>query len=175
MRDELDTIIENAVRSYAAAEPSPELAASILRRAQQGPLPQRKSRRLALAVAVAVAATAALAFVLVGRLSLPAAPTAVATAPAAPEIHAVREVSGVTAKEVPSRPRRAKVEAGRPLSAPYSKEELALLTFVEQNPKEAAKVAEEQKQPLEPLSQPPITISHLEIAPLTIASLDQEK
>lgn len=178
MRDEFDVTINDAIRSYAGAEPSPELAANILRRAQQEPLQRRTGWRLALGVAVPVAAAVALAVVLVGRLSLPQAPTAVTVAPAAPTV-------AHTAKVLEPKPVRAQgrlVNArgnarpeARPLPAPYTKQELALVAFVEQNPKEAAVIAKAQSQPLRPIPEQPITISHLEIAPLTIASLDQEK
>lgn len=175
MRDEFDALIDDAVKSYAGAEPSPELAAGILRRAQQEALPQRKGWKLALAVVLPLAAAAALAFAVVGRVGLPQTPAVVAVVPAVPEVQEASALHAVKAEPVRARAHRRRFEAARPLPAPYTKQELALLNFVEQHPKEAAEIAEAQKQPLKPLVQQPITISHLEIAPLTIASLDQEK
>lgn len=174
MWDEFDAIIDDAIKSYAAAEPSPDLAANLLRRAQSERLQEHKGWKLAMAFALPVAAAVALAVVLVGRLSLPQAPVAIATVPAVPVVHGVPVTSAKAAKPAQTRLRKFKVEA-HPLPAPYTKQELALLAFVEQYPKEAAKVAEEQSRPLEPLSRKPIAISRLEVAPLTIASLDQEK
>lgn len=181
MQDEFDAMIDTAVTSYAAAEPSPDLAAGILRRAQKEPLPQRKVWKLALAFALPLAAAAALAVVLVGRLSLPQAPVMVAAVPATPNVQAVSAMNAVAPAPVHPHARRIEVARtsarswARPLPPPYTKQELALLAFVEQHPKEAAEVAQEQARPLKPLPEQPITISHLEIAPLTIASLDQEK
>lgn len=174
MRDKIDAILEDAVKSYADVEPSPELAASILKLAQQEPLPKRKSWRLALAFAVPLAA-AVMAFLLIGRLSLPRAPTVVAVAPAVPEIPHPQAQSTIALPPSHSRAHAHRFEEARPLSDPYSKQELALLALVERHPKEAAAIAKAQHQPLEPLTQQPITISHLEIKPLTIAPLDQEK
>lgn len=175
MQEGFDQILDDAVKHYGSIEPAPDLAARILRRAQLEPVPQRRPWKVALAIALPMAATAALALVLAFRLSLPQAPVAVAKTPALPEVQAVPVAPALTAKAVRTRPHQLKVEAARPLPAPYSKQELALLAFVEQHPEEAMKVAEEQKQPLKPLSQPPIAISRLEVAPLSITALDQEK
>lgn len=175
MRDKFDALMDNAVKSYAAAEPSPDLAATILRLAQQEPLPQRKRWQLALAFALPLAAATVLAVVLVGRLSLPQSPTAVAVAPAVPEVSLPKIQPAKAIAPGHARAHARRLEAARPLPAPYTRQELALLAFVEQHPKEAAEVAKAQARPMKPLSQQPITISHLEIAPLTIASIDQEK
>lgn len=178
MRDKFDTLIDDAVKSYAAAEPSPELAATILRHAQDERRPKRNGWKLTLAFALPLAAAAVLAVVLVGRLSLPQAPTAVAMAPAAPKVPKtmkVLEPKPVLVQRRAAIARRNARPAARPLPAPYTKQELALLAFVEQHPREAAAFAADQKRPIKPLRQQPLTISHLEIAPLTIASLDQEK
>lgn len=175
MRDELDRIVDDAVKHYGEVDPAPDLAERILRRAQLESRPQPRRWKLALAIALPLAAAAVLAFVLAAWMKLPPAPMAVATAPAVPELHAVRVAAHLTAEAVHTRPRKLKVRAARPLSAPYSKQELALAAFVEQHPKEAAAIAKSQSQPLKPISEQPITISHLEIAPLTITALNQEK
>lgn len=178
MRDEFDALVESAVKGYAAAEPTPELAAKILQHAQSERLPRRKGWKLALAFALPLAAGAVLAVVLVEQPSSPQAPTPLAVVPAAPNV-------AQTAKVLEPEPVRARrrvavaqgpaKSAARPLPAPYTKQELALVAFVEQHPKEAAAFAKVESQPLKPIPEQPLTISHLEVAPLTIASLDQEK
>jgi hypothetical protein len=59
----------------------------------------------------------------------------------------------------------------RPLPPPYSKEELALLNFVQQHPNEAAKIAEAQKQEVADASKP-IAIPPIQSKPRTIAALN---
>ncbi|MFZ0662787.1 MAG: hypothetical protein WAM66_08855 [Acidobacteriaceae bacterium] len=177
MRDDVDQILENAVESYAAVEPSPELASRILERAQHVPAP-RRGWKLALAFAVPLAAALALAFVLAGQWALPKPPAAVASAPTTPDVTArTRPQPAETLAAAPVQTHRSVRKAhaarstARPLPAPYSKEELALLAFVQQHPKEAAEMAEAQKRDSAPLQTQPITISRLEIKPLTIAPL----
>ena len=49
---------------------------------------------------------------------------------------------------------------------------MALLNYVQKHQKEAAEIAESQKQDSAPLNSKPITISHLEVKPLTIDPLN---
>lgn len=172
MPDELDTLLDEAIKSYSAVEPSPDLTGHILRQAQaQAPAPGR-GWKLALAFGLPLAAALALAFVLLGQWALPKPPTAVASAPSTPSV-AVQansqpaEMVAAVAEPVQIHPRVRKTSWARPLPAPYSKEELALLNFVQQHPKEAAEIAEAQKQESQS-----ITISRLEIEPLNIAPLE---
>jgi hypothetical protein len=167
MPDELDELLDEAIKSYSGIEPSPDLAGRILRQAQRHGTSPRRGRKLAFAFAVPLAAAAALAVVLLGQLALPKPPAAIAYLPSTPDVtvHPRSHAHKV----------RAARSATRPLPAPYSKEELALLTFVQQHPKEAAEIAAAQKRDLAPLHPQPITISQLEIKPLNIAPLNQEK
>lgn len=183
MRDELDQILDEAVKSYAAIEPPPELPARILRQAQPISAPQRNHWRLALAIALPLAAALALAFVFAGRMNFPKPPTPVASQPPTPSVVIPKppqpqETLATTRK--PAVPVLARYHAhqarparswARPLPAPYSKEELALLTFVQQHPKEAAEIAEAQKQQVAAARQP-IPIAPIQINPITIAALD---
>jgi len=181
MRDELDRILDEAIKSYAAIEPPPALPARILRQAQQDPAPQHNRWKLALALTLPLAAALALAFMFVGPMSLPKPPAPVALQPPTPSIEtstAQETLAAATSKPAPvptqrhahsmQKPR----STARPLPAPYSKEELALLNFVQQHPKEAAEIAEAQKKDSAPLNPQPIAISQLEIKPLTIAPLN---
>lgn len=180
MGDDLDQILANAVKSYADVDPSPGLAARILTQTQQIPSVRRNRWKLALAFAVPLAAALALAFVLAGQWVLPKPPAAVAALPSTPDVAAqIRPQPADTLAAAPhqrlpapARKARAVRSAVRPLPAPYSQEELALLAFVQQHPKEAAEIAEAQKRDMAPLSTQPITISHLEIKPLTITPLE---
>jgi hypothetical protein len=185
MRDRLDIALDDALKSYAAVEPSPGLAVRILRQARQGSAPRRSNWRWTLAFALPSVAALALAFVFAGRVSLPAPPPAIASLPSPPGADA-----GVTTREQlqipgtvltavrrePIREHKARTarSAARPLPAPYSKEELTMLAFVQQHPKEAAEIVEAQKRDAGPLPQEPIRIAPLEAKPLTIAALHQE-
>lgn len=183
MRDELDHILDETVKSYAAIEPPPALPARILRQAQLEPAPQRNRRwRLALAIALPLAATLALVFLFATRLTPPKPPTPIASQPPTPSIAAPTppqppETLAAATREsaVPVRrhahPAQSARSWARPLSAPYSKEELALLNFVQQHPKQAAEIAEAQKQQAAAALQP-IAISPIQIKPLTIAALN---
>lgn len=182
MHDEFDRLIDEAVTSYAAAEPSPELATSILLRAQQELLPRRAGWKLALALALPVtAAIAVLAAVLAGQLAMPPAPPTVATDPSVPQMPAEQpqQMMKAAVNPLPARARAPKSEAARsavrPLPTQYTKQELVLLSFAQRYPKEAAAIAEAQKQDMQPLTQQPITISRLKFAPLSIPVLNEEK
>lgn len=180
MRDELDTLLDEAIKSYSAVEPSPDLAGRILRQSQRETPSPRRGWKLALAFGLPLTAAVALATVLLGQWALPKPPLAIASAPATPSAAAPaisqRPKEASAALREPVRTHARKVHAARswarPLPPPYSKEELALLNFVQQHPKEAAEIAEAQKQDSGPLRSEPIAISQLEIKPLTIAPLN---
>jgi len=176
MPDELDQLLDEAIRSYAAAEPSADLAGRILRQAQQESAPHHNRWRLVLAFALPVAAAVALALVLLGQWALPKPPANIASAPSVPSVVETHSQPAkalvVTAEPVQAHRRDRKAASrrkswARPLPPPYSKEELALLNFVQQHPKEAAEIAESQKRDSQP-----ITISQLKIEPLSIAPLN---
>lgn len=179
MPDELDQLLDEAIKSYAAAEPSPDLAGRILYQSQLQHASPRRGWKLALAFALPVAAAVALAFVLLGPWTLPKPPATIASTPPTPSIE--QPVKTLAAAEPIATNRRVRKTAGRstesgkswarPLPPPYSKEELALLNFVQQHPKEAAEIAEAQEQDSAPLESQPITISQLKIEPLSIAPL----
>ncbi|MGC2161619.1 MAG: hypothetical protein WA634_06915 [Silvibacterium sp.] len=181
MQDDLDQILENAVKGYTAVEPSPKLATRILMRAEQTTRPQHGMWFWMVAASLPLAAALALAFVLAGQWALPKPPVTAASLPPPPNI-AVR-ARPQPAEMLAAAPRepvhlhthaqeiRAARSTARSLPAPYSREELALLNFVQEHPKEAAAIAEAQKRDMAPLRPQPITISHLEIKPLTIAAL----
>jgi len=176
MPDELDQILDEAIRSYAAAESSADLAMRILHQSQLHNVSPRRGWKLALALALPVAAALALGFVLLGPWTLPKPPVTIASAPSTPRVtlHPQPRPPEVLAAAIrkPVRAHTRKAQSWtRPLPSPYSKEELALLNFVQQHPKEAAEIAESQKQGTAPLESQPITISHLEIKPLKIAPL----
>ena len=180
MPDELDTILDQAIQSYSAAEPSPDLAGRILYQSKLHTAAPRRGWKLALAVALPLAAAVALAFVLLGQWTLSKPPATIASAPSTPSVAQPAKTLVATAEPVQTHRKVRKAashstESGkswaRPLPPPYSKEELALLNFVQQHPKEAAEIAEAQKQDTAPLESQPITISQLEIKPLTIAPL----
>lgn len=181
MHDEYDTLIDEAVKSYAVAEPSPELATSILRRAQLETSQRRMGWKLALALALPAAAIAIMAVVLVGSFTMPPAPPTVATDPSVPQMPAEQpqQMMKAAVNPLPARARAPKSEAARsavrPLPTQYTKQELVLLSFAQRYPKEAAAIAEAQKQDMQPLTQQPITISRLKFAPLSIPVLNEEK
>lgn len=177
MGNDLDRILENAVKSYAAVEPSPELAGRILQKAQQhGPSPRREWK-LVLAFALPLPAALALVFVLAGQWALPKPPQAIASVPSTPHVAIHPHLQPAETRK-PAREHAREAHsirsAARPLPPFYSREELTLLSFVQQYPKEAAEIAKAQKQDMAPLSTQPITICHLEIKPLAIAPLHQE-
>jgi hypothetical protein len=178
MHDEFDTLIDNAVKSYAVAEPSPELATVILRRAQQEPLQRHNPWKLAMALALPFAAIAVITLLLVRPFAMPPAPPAVATTPAPPKIQAPPVLAKAATEPVPARAHVSRAETAlatlRPLPIKFSRQDLVLVSFVQNHPKEAALIAEAQKQDAQPLSQQPITISRLRIAPLTISALNPE-
>jgi hypothetical protein len=180
MPDELDKILDQAIRSYSAAEPSPDLAGRILYQTRLQIASPRRGWKPVLAVALPFAAAVALAFVLLAPWTLPKPPATIASAPSTPSVVQPAKTLGAAAEPVQPHRRVRKAASrssengkswARPLPAPYSKEELALLTFAQQHPKEAAEIAESQKQDMAPLKSQPITISHLEIKPLSIAPL----
>ena len=177
MSDELDQILDEAIRSYAAAESSADLAMRILHQSQLHNVSPRRGWKLALALALPVAAALALGFVLLEPWTLPKPPVTIASAPSAPKVVQPAKTLAVVTREPVQTHRRVRKASGRnswarPLPPPYSKEELALLNFVQQHPKEAAEIAESQKQDSAPLNSKPITISHLEVKPLTIDPLN---
>lgn len=187
MRDELDQMLDEAIKSYAAVEPPPELPARILRQAQQEPAPRRNPWRLALAIALPLAATFALVLLFAGRMNLPEPPATVASQPPTPSIEITTptrppETLAAATREPVQAHRRVRKAAGRssengkswarPLPAPYSKEELALLNFVQQHPKEAAEIAEAQKRNSIMTPPQPLTITPLKTEPITIAALN---
>lgn len=187
MPDELQTILDEAIKSYSAVEPSADLAGRILSLAQQQAPSPRRGWKLALAFALPVAAALALAFVLLGQWTLPKRPTVVATVPPTPRVaiqaheRPTEMLAAAKREPVPTHRKVRKAASrrsenrkswARPLPAPYSKEELALLNFVQQHPKEAAGIAEAQKQDSAPLRPRPIAISQLKIKPLNVAALN---
>lgn len=179
MPDELDQVLDEAIKSYSAVEPSPDLAARILYKSQLHKSSPRRGWKLALAAALPVAAAVALALVLLGQWALPKPPATIASAPSTPSVVQTQpkpaKVLASAAEPVESHRRVRKAASSRyengkswtrPLPPPYSKEELALLNFVQQHPKEAVEIAESQKKDPQP-----ITISQLKIEPLSIAPL----
>lgn len=180
MHDEFDTLIDNAVQSYSAAEPSPELATIILRRAQQEQRQRHNPWKLAMTLALPVAAVAVIALMLARPMAMPPAPPAVATAlaPAAPAMQAPAALVQATAKSKPAAAHVAGVQTSRsivrPLPTHYTSQELAMLTLVERYPKAAAAIAQSQSHSMQPLSPQPITVAQVKIAPLHIPALSLE-
>jgi len=182
MPDELDTLLDQAIKTYSAAEPSPDLAARILRQAQQEPAPRHNRWRLALAFALPLAAALTLAFILPRHWTLPKPPATIASAPTTPRVarHArpdqTKTVAATTQEQLPIHRRVRKAVSrsswARPLPPPYSKEELALLNFVQQHPKEAVKIAEAQKNEAALTPPQPLKIAPLKTEPITIAALN---
>lgn len=179
MHDEFDTLIDSAVKSYAAAEPSPELATGILRRVHLEPQPRRAHWKLAIALAVPVAAAVAMMVVLLaGPLAMPPAPEAVTITPAVPQMQdaSAQVRAGRTPSPAHAHRVRAKLAQStiRPLPIQYTRQELMLLSFVQRYPKEAAAIAEAQVQDMQPVAQHPVAIARLKIAPLNISALNPE-
>lgn len=179
MQDQFETLIDDAIRSYADAEPSPELATTILQRAQQEPSRRRPRLTLAFALALPAAAIVAITMVILsGPLVVPPAPPVVASAAAPPTIQSPPVPAKAATESVSAPAHVPKVEPARstlrPLPNKYSRQELVLLSFVQSQPKEAAAIAEAQKQDMQPLAQRPVTISRLRIAPLTVSVLNPE-
>lgn len=182
MRDELDQILDQAIKAYAGVEPSPELTVRILRQAQREPSPRHNRWRLALAIATPLAAALALAVVFAGRMSLPASPAPLASQPPALNIEARTSIQPpetlATSTSIPAsahphaHPARAARSWARSLPAPYSKEELALMNFVQHHPKEAAEIAETQKSEAALTPPQPLKIAPLKTAPITIPALN---
>lgn len=182
MREELDTILAQAIESYSAVEPSPDLAGRILRQAQMQAPSSRRGWKPVLAFGLPLAAALALAFVLLGQWGLPKPPAAVASVPSTPgfasQVHPQpAKTMAVATREVLPAHRRARNPASRrswarPLPAPYSKEELALLNFVQQHPKEAAEIAEAQRNEGTLTPPQPLKIAPLKTEPITIAALN---
>lgn len=179
MHDELDTLaetlIDDAVKSYTAAEPSPELATSILRHARQQQLPRHTGWKFAAALAL-LAPAAVVLLLLRGPLAMPPAPAAIAALPAVPRIPAAHALARTKVKTLPTRAHIAGAEAAestvRPLPTHYTRQELAMLAFVQRYPKEAAAIAQAQRRKMQPLSPQPIAIARLRIAPLSIPALN---
>jgi hypothetical protein len=176
MRDELDLLLDDALKSYTAVDPSPGLATRIVERAQDDLTPRRRIWAWAMGFALPLAAAGALAFVLAGRLALPRPPTAVvASLPAVPRIpeQQVSEQPDMARSiETHSSEKRQAVYTSdtRPaFLASYSSEELALISFVQQHPKEAAEVVKAQSRDAEPL-----TVAPLQAQPISIAALKEE-
>ncbi|MGH9585535.1 MAG: hypothetical protein ACRD3F_01175, partial [Acidobacteriaceae bacterium] len=86
MPDELDTIVDEAIKSYSAAEPSPDLAGRILRQAQTQGRSSGRRWKLALVFALPIAAAVALGIVLLGQWALPKPPVSIASAPSTPSL-----------------------------------------------------------------------------------------
>ncbi|HEU4983804.1 MAG TPA: hypothetical protein VFT88_14080 [Acidobacteriaceae bacterium] len=176
MPDELDQLLNEAIKSYAAAKPSADLAGRILRQAQLHNVSPRRGWKLALALALPVAAAVALGFVLLGPWTLPKPPMTVATAPSVPSVIQRAKTLAAVTEPVPAHRRVRKASSrsswARPLPPPYSKEELALLNFVQQHPKEAAEIAESQKNEGALAPPQPIKIAPLKTEPITIAALN---
>jgi hypothetical protein len=176
MPDELDQVLDEAIKSYSEVEPSPDLARRILYQSQVQNASPRHGWKLAPAFAMPAAAAAALALALLGQWAMPKPPANIASAPSVPSVVETHsqpaKALAVTAEPVQAHRRDRKAASrrkswARPLPPPYSKEELALLNFVQQHPKEAAEIAESQKRDSQP-----ITISQLKIEPLSIAPLN---
>ena len=86
MPDELDQLLDEAIKSYSAVEPSADLAARILHQSQLQMAPSRRGWKLAMAFALPVAAAVVLAFLLLGHWALPQPPPTIASAPSTPKL-----------------------------------------------------------------------------------------
>ncbi len=185
MPDELDQLLDEAIQSYAAAEPSADLAGRILYQSTLHTAAPRRGWKLALAFGLPLTAAVALALVLLGPWTLPKPPATIASAPSTPSMVQARPKPAKTltaAVEPILVHRRVRKAVGRgsengkwwarPLPPPYSKEELALLNFVQQHPKEAAELAESQKNEAALTPPQPLKITPLKTEPITIAALN---
>jgi hypothetical protein len=185
MRDKFDIALDNALRSYTAVEPSPDLAERILRRTQQDAPSRNRMMAWAVMSALPIAAALVLAILSVIRFALPEPPPELASRPVPPVAAAAMAIRGLpntrapefkAARQgrIPVRAHKYEIPAARfmPHALPYSTEELAVLAFVQQHPKEAAEISQVQKE--DASSEKPISIAPLQIKPLTIAALNQE-
>src|SRR6185503_11385293 len=128
MPDELDSILDQAIKSYSAVEPSTDLAGRILYQSQLHMTSPRRGWKLALAIALPLAAAIALMLVFAVRMNLPKPPAPIASQPATPSIATPKvpeTLAAATHKPaVPLRHRahsaRASNSWARSLPAPYS-------------------------------------------------------
>lgn len=174
MQEDLDRILDNALKSYVAIDPSPDLASRIIHRTESAvpPRPARRHRGWMIALALPFAAAVALALVLTQLWPTPPPPTVIASLPMVPSLtEQTVQISPIKARATfAHRKATAPVSHARPMfSAPYSSQELALVSFVQQNPKEAIEFAEMQNRKADPLSVAPIKIQ-----PISIAAIKEE-
>lgn len=183
MPDDLDLILEDAVKSYAAVEPSSELVGRILRQAQHDFPSRHGMAAWAVMSALSIATALVLAILSVTRFALPEPPPELASRlvpPVAAVATAIRGLPNTSAPQfkaarrgrIPVRAYKYELLAARfaPKPLPYSTEELAMLAFVQQHPKEAAEISQVRRD--DAASEKPISIAPLQIKPLTIAALN---
>ena len=180
---ELDRLLDAALKTCGEAEPSPDLARRILNRAQQDS-PKRHPILAwgwgwAWPLATAVAAILLMTLVLAHDFAVAPLPVTVASIPGPPalrsaETHAQLRRAGRTYRGLAAfsprtrttAPARAALTGPRPLALTYTPQELVLIAFVEQHPKEAQEVQEAARRDMEPLHEQPLVIAPVQIDPI---------
>ncbi len=157
--------------------------------ARKGPRTGRPARHVAAwawAAALATAAILLVTVVLAHRFAVAPLPLIVARlphsaalhAPPAPAGEAHRAFAALSGRQPASSPRsrtaaprllktvQTLLTGPRPLPAPYSPEELVLVAFVEQHPKEAREAQEAARCDAEPLHEEPLVTPPVQIDPI---------
>ena len=193
--ERLELALDAALATYREAEPSPDLPLRILdhvanetrQDARKGP---RTGRAVpwAWAAALATAAILLVTLALVHRLAVAPLPLSIASLPSSPALHAAapltagaeahRALAALSRRQSAASPRsrttvprplktvRAMLTGPRPLPAPYSPEELVLVAFVQQHPKEAQEAQEAARRNAEPLHEEPLVTPPVQIDPI---------
>jgi hypothetical protein len=184
---DLDSLLDEALSSYTAAEPDPSMRARIMAHAAEA-APGRK-RLWLLAPAAACAAALVITFLLhpwtlhlrtpaLGPEFSPATSTASAPAPPAPakavlppitHSHPALAAYRTSRRQRPTMMRRASFPSPTPLTA----QETILLKFATEHPDQARQVLAAPST--RPIENPPLAIASIHIAPLSETQQTQQR
>lgn len=174
--NDLDQMLDNAVKSYAAVDPSPDFELRVLARVRQ--LEKPRASRWPWVVGFSVATAALFTFVAVQRIMLPQPPGAIAVASPKPPTILMRPFLSAAVPSGNRSERRMRRSMTRPLTMSYSPAELATLKFAKEHPEEAAQVAKLEERDdavsANPLHDARIEIAPIQIPPITIPAIHEE-
>jgi hypothetical protein len=168
--NDLERMMEDAVKSYAAVEPSADFELRVLSRVRQ--LEKPRAARWGWAVGLPIAMATILAVVIMQQMRLPEPPPTIAVFPATAPDTLPRSVSSAASPNHELRELEAHAVTKRPIMTAYSHEELAALNFVQEHPEEAAQVAEMEERNTK--LDTAIEIAPIQIQPITIPAIHQE-
>ncbi len=169
-RDQLDSMLEDALDGYSRAEPLAGLEERVLHRVRAAEAPRRRPAGWALAFAAAAALVLVTIVARVPRNPAPntrniaraqiPSPARLAAKVEEPRVAREHRRGRIAAKRVAPVPKQEQFPAPAPLTA----DEQALRSFVERHPAEAQQVfAQLQKRSNEPIQIEPIQIAPLKI------------